>query len=205
MAVFIVDTRNQKDSFVVKSLLDRGHRVLRSKLPFGDVALSSNILNAIDLKSSGGGLNKKKKNRFSSDRDRLRREIDLAIEYGGKLTFLCFEPRMHTLEDIAKWNVPRFKSDKWGCRYVDKKTGKIVSQTNAKKYKNGELEYKRVKIQSRGDTMTKVKPVSLMKSIMAMCAPNHYADGFTVGFAFATKTNCGRIIEEILLDNRDKM
>ena len=50
MAVFIVDTRNQKDSFVVKSLLDRGHRVLRSKLPFGDVALSSNILTLSTLK-----------------------------------------------------------------------------------------------------------------------------------------------------------
>lgn len=205
MAIFIVDTRNQNDSFVVNALIQRGHKVLRSKLPFGDVVLSSNILNAIDLKSSGGGLLELAGNRFSSDRDRLRREIDLAIEYGGKLTFLCFEPHMNKLTDIIKWQVPRYRSDRWGMRYVYKKTGKIIAKSKLDKYSPSEYEYKRVKIQSKGEPMTKVKPVSLMKSIMTMCTPNHYADGFTVGFAFATKLNCGRIIEEILLDNRDKM
>lgn len=199
MAVFIVDTRNQKDAFVVQGLLHNGHKVIRSKLPFGDVALSTNILNAIDLKSSGGGLLELSRNRFSKDRDRLRREIEIAIQYGGKITFMCFEPNMKTITDIAKWRVPVFKSDRWGMRYVHKTTGKVIAKTVLHKYQPSEYEYKKVKIQSKGQPMTSVKPISLMKSIMAMCSENHYANNFTVGFCFATKYNCANIIESLLL------
>jgi hypothetical protein len=55
-SVIILDTRNKKDAFVKESLEELGYRTYRSKLPFGDVAFSGDIFNAVDLKSSGGGL-----------------------------------------------------------------------------------------------------------------------------------------------------
>ena len=76
MTTFILDSRNQKDSFVEKALNDLGHKTSRDfKLSFGDVAKSTNVFNTIDLKSSGGGLIELAKNVCSKDHNRLKMEI----------------------------------------------------------------------------------------------------------------------------------
>lgn len=167
--VALVDTRNQKDSFVVNALEELGYKVLRTKLPFGDVALTSNILNVIDLKSSGGGLIELSKNICSSDHERLRREIKLCSKFNGKITFLCFEEKIKSIEDIENWEVPTYKSNQ---------------------YKDGIL------IKRKGDPLTKVKPITLMKAIKTMSEPNHY--DCEVNFAFTNKKECGNKILEIL-------
>lgn len=168
MALFILDTRNQKDGFVIQALLKRGHTILRSKLPWGDIAVSTDITTVIDIKSSGGGLIELARNRMSKDRDRMKREILECFQNNGEITFLCFEPNMTRIEDIANWKVPCFS--RW--------------------YKDPA---------KRGKPRTSVNPETLMKSIRTMCEPNHYMPGKTVGFQFATKENCGEIIENILL------
>jgi len=179
---FIVDTRNQKDAFVVEGLQALGHKVLRSKLPFGDVALSTNILNCIDLKSSGGGLIELAKNRMSRDHDRMKSEIVNCKDAGGKITFMCFEEGVTCIDEIAtKWQVPKFKSDLYE-EYVDDAGGK----------------HKRLVARRRGMPMWKGNPVSLMKSLKTMTEQDHYGEGFKVDLVFATKANCARKIIKIL-------
>lgn len=180
MTIVILDTRNQKDSFVQESLEKLGCKIIRSKLPFGDVALSTNILNCIDLKSSSGGLLELSKNRCSKDHNRMKSEIENCLAVGGKITFLCFEPNMTCIEDIANWSIPTFKGDL---------------------YKSVALEdgsTKKVLLHKRGQPMTKVKPQTLMKSIQTMTTQDHYKVGFKVNFEFATKQNCGEKILKIL-------
>lgn len=178
--VIIVDTRNQKDDFVVRALEQRGCTIVRSKLPFGDVALSTNILNCIDLKSSGGGLIEVAKNRCSKDHNRMKKEIESCLSVGGKITFMCFEPEMKTIEDIANWEIPHFKADLY----------------KTKRNTEGKLE--RVCLHKKGQPMTKVKPESLMKSIQTMTTPDHYKVGTKVDFVFVDKNNCAEKIIEIL-------
>lgn len=178
--IVILDTRNQKDSFVQESLEKLGCKIIRSKLPFGDVALSSNILNCIDLKSSGGGLLELSRNRCSKDHNRMKAEIENCLSYGGKITFLCFEPGMNKIEDIATWKIPCFKADLYKTKKLD----------------NGLVE--RVLLHKKGQPMTKVNPETLMKSIKTMTTQDHYRKGFKVDFEFATKQNCGEKILKIL-------
>lgn len=178
--VVILDTRNQKDWFVEKALKDKGCTIIRSKLPFGDVALSTNILNCIDLKSSGGGLIEVARNRCSKDHNRMKQEIENCLACGGKITFMCFEPGMNTIEDIEKWNVPSFKADLY----------------KIKKLNNGTRE--RICLHKKGQPMTKVNPTTLMKSIKTMTTQDHYKVGTKVEFVFATKENCAGKILEIL-------
>jgi len=178
--IVILDTRNQKDSFVQEALEKLGCKILRSKLPFGDVALSSNILNCIDLKSSSGGLLELSKNRCSRDHNRMKAEIENCISCGGNITFMCFEPGMTKIDDIASWKVPTFKGDLYK---------KIVKE-------DGSVE--RVLLHKKGQPMTKVNPETLMKSIKTMTSQDHYRKGFKVNFEFATKQNCGEKILKIL-------
>lgn len=196
--IFIVDTRNQQDKFVVKGLQALGHTVIRSKLPFGDIALSTDILKCIDFKSSGGGLIELARNICSSDHSRLRIEIEKCLAVNGKITFLCFEPNITCVSDIAKWQVPRFKNDIWKTVYIG---------PNKKAFKKSELlinteyEIKHIIAHRKGDLMTQVKPETLMKAITTMSTPNHYKYGVTINFEFATKENCAEKILELLKGN----
>lgn len=196
--IFIVDTRNQQDDFVVKGLQKLGHTVIRSKLPFGDIALSTDILNCIDLKSSGGGLIELARNICSSDHSRLRIEIEKCLAVNGTITFLCFEPNITCVSDIVKWQVPRFKSDIWKTIYVD-----VQGNVFAKKDLIYHSQYftKHSIAHRKGDLMTQTKPETLMKAITTMSTPNHYKYGVTVNFDFATKENCAEKILEILKGN----
>lgn len=178
--VIILDTRNQKDAFVENAFKKLGYTIIRSKLPFGDVALPTNILNCVDLKSSGGGLIEVARNRCSKDHNRMKREIESCLNCGGKITFLCFEPGMNSVEDIANWKIPFFKGDLYKSRRLDDGT------------------YERFCLHKRGQPMTKVNPETLMKSLQTMTAPDHYKKGTKVDFVFATKENCADKILEIL-------
>ena len=182
--VIILDTRNQKDYFVEKSFKDLGYKIIRSKLPFGDVALPTNILNCVDLKSSGGGLIEIARNRCSKDHNRMKKEIESCLSCGGKITFMCFEPGMEKIEDIANWVIPCFKSD----LYKKIKTKDI----------DGNEETKSICLHKKGQPMTKVNPIALMKSIQTMTTQDHYREGSKVEFVFASKDNCASKILEIL-------
>ena len=185
----LVDTRNQDDSFVIKGLeylgFEMGKSILRTKLPFGDVALATNLLNAIDLKSSGGGLIELSKNVCSKDHTRVRREIDKCLNFGGTLTFLCFETEndseIKSVEDIHKWQVPRFKSNLY------------------KQLTTPEGEKVKILLHKKGEPMTKVNPSTLQKALETMSEPNHYGEGTKINFEFTNKKDCATKILELLL------
>jgi hypothetical protein len=184
--VVIVDTRNQKDDFVVKALEKLGCTVIRSKLPFGDVALATNILNCIDLKSSGGGgLIEIARNVCSKDHNRVRKEIDSCLEVNGKITFMCFEPGINNIDEVINWKVPRYKANLFKDKPIYNIKGKICA-------------YERICLHKKGQLMTKVKPETLMKALKTMTEQDHYKPGTKVEFIFATKENCGELILKIL-------
>lgn len=224
MADFIVDTRNQKDDFVIKSLNKLGHRCERKQLYFGDIALKGEMLNCIDLKSSGGGLIELGHNILSKDHERLKKEIHKCIGYGGKITFLCFEPGITCIDDIEYWQIPTFKSNQYVTSYYSKKTNEKISKVTinqefAKRVKNNKIilkgtydeglnafieKYtyqKSILAHKKGEPKTKLNPTTLMKAIRTMCEPNHYAEGFKVNIEFTSSENCGLKITEILLKN----
>ena len=186
----VVDTRNQDDSFVIKGLEDLGFEmgrdILRTKLPFGDIALATNLLNAIDLKSSGGGLIELSKNICSSkDHKRLKNEINKCLKFGGTLTFLCFETEndnnIRSVADVHKWQVPKFKSNLY------------------KNLTTPEGEKVKILLHKKGELMTKVNPSTLQKALETMSEPNHYGENTKVDFEFTNKKDCATKILEILL------
>lgn len=179
MKTIILDTRNQKDGFVESALRELGYNIVRSKLPFGDVALSTNILNCIDLKSSGGGLIELAKNICSKDHSRLKEEIKKCLEVDGNITFLCFEPKISSIEEIKNWEVPTFKNNLW-------------------KRKITPFGMKYEILHKKGEKMTKVKPETLMKAIMTMSEQDHYKKNTKINFVFTTKQDCGKIICKLL-------
>jgi hypothetical protein len=177
--IVILDTRNQKDAFVEDALKKLNCTIIRSKLPFGDVALSTDILNCVDLKSSSGGLLELSKNVCSNDHSRVKREIRNCLEVDGKITFLCFEPGIKSVDEIDKWQVPKFKGNMYA---------KIKTPTG----------YVSKCLHRKGELMTKVKPETLKKAIKTMSEQDHYKKGFAVNFEFTTKEECGRKILAIL-------
>lgn len=194
----ILDTRNQKDGFVQEALEKMGYSCLRSKLPFGDVALSTNILRCVDLKSSGGGLIEVAKNFCSQDHARVRNEILNCFAADGEITFLCFEPNMTSIEDIPSWQVPTYKTDGWQKKYYV--GGRWLTEKQAVQ-KGADLARAHsviVNTHRAGTPMSKVAPMTLYKAIKTITTPDRYVAGKTVHFEFATKENCGQRIIEIL-------
>lgn len=197
--LFILDTRNQKDSFVVKGLENLGFETTRQMLFFGDVVNAKNIYKAIDLKSSGGGLIELSRNICSKDHNRLKREIEKCAKFNGELIFLIFEPNISCIEDIKYWEVPKFKSDQWKTIYIHPETGERCNKLERQKKTNENVKWitKKVVSHKKGDLITNVKPETLMKAIKTMSEPNHYA--CKVSFRFTTKQNCGYDIYNLLL------
>lgn len=221
MADFILDTRNQKDDFVIKSLAKLGYSCDRLQLYFGDIARKDNILNSIDLKSCAGGLIELARNILSRDHERLKREIKKCIAYKGKLTFLCFEPNINCIEDIENWQIPTFKSNQYVKSYYSKRTGEKVSKITINQeferrvksnkiflsgtYEEGLNEFidkytyqKSVLVHKKDEPVTKIKPEILMKAIKTMSEPNHYGVGVTIDFQFTDLERCGLKIVNIL-------
>ena len=200
----IVDTRNQKDDFVVKSLQSLGYEVERDTLNFGDVAFDGARHIVVDLKSSGGGLIELARNRCSKDHDRMKREIEKCIKYNGEITFLCFEPNINCIEDIKNWQIPKFKSTAYITRYYEQNTNKPLTKALITKNPNIKYYTKREVRHRIGEPMTKVKPETLMKSLMTMCEQDHYAKGKKVNLLFTNKEDCGRKIIEILTHSQNQ-
>lgn len=172
MKICIADTRNQVDDFAVKKIEECGYQVKRMTLPFGDFALLDNLTCAVDIKSSGGGILELAKNVFSSDHERLKREILKCAEWGGEICFLVAnDDGITQLEQLEHWQPPRFKSTA---------------------YKDGKLIHK------KGQPMTKVKGETLMKALKTMSEPNRYKQGLTVRFSFCERANAGKKIVQIL-------
>lgn len=199
----IVDTRNQKDSFVVKALKDLGYEVERDTLNFGDVAFDNARQIVVDLKSSGGGLIELCRNRCSKDHDRMKREIEKCIKYNGEITFLCFEPNINSIDEVCNWEVPKFKSTVYTMRYYEQGTNKPLTKAIINKDKNIKYYTKREVLHKKGQLLTQVKPETLMKSLQTMCKQDHYAKGKKVNLVFTNKKDCGKAIIEILKGKND--
>lgn len=108
MAVLIHDTRDkvEKHRNVDQYLAAQGHKIVRSKMYVGDIALLNDQAVCIDLKRnlSEVALN------VGQQHERFVREIERADEAGIKLIFLIEHGGgIHALEDVAKWNNPRLK------------------------------------------------------------------------------------------------
>lgn len=101
--MILFDTRNQKDNFISKPMTALGYATDRTKLPFGDVALASNILNAIDIKAAGNGLQELAGNICGKDHGRLKREIKKCADYKGSLTFLVVHPTIKSIDEVGAW------------------------------------------------------------------------------------------------------
>lgn len=194
----VLDTRNQKDGFVEQALNDLGYSCIRSKLPFGDVALSTDILRCVDLKSSGGGLLEVAKNFCSRDHARVRNEIINCFDNGGEITFLCFEDGMTCLEDIQSWQVPRYKTDAYQTKYLIAGTWFTNKQIEEQGIDVRGKSTMRECLHRKGEPMTKLSPMTLYKTMRTVTMPNRYAPGKTVGFEFIDKAHCGQKIIEIL-------
>lgn len=227
MATFILDTRNQVDDFVERALRARGHECVRLQLYFGDVAVKGREHNAIDLKSSSGGIPELMRNVCSKDHERLRREINKCQAYGGKLTFLVFEPSVKKMEDILKYKTPTFKSTAFRVYYTNRQTGQRANVVQIRQaydrdlkagkvilgsldYEAGFANYKktfyalnRELAHSKGEAITQVKPETLYKALKTMSEPNHYGEGSQINFEFTTKETCGEIIERLLLGDNN--
>ena len=106
--VFIHDTRDKpsKHCNVDDYLAGHGHKIVRSKLFVGDIALLNDQTTCIDLKRN---LQEVAGN-VCQDHARFVRELERAREYGIKLLFLVEHGgAIKTLEDVQNWNNPRLK------------------------------------------------------------------------------------------------
>lgn len=108
--MILFDTRNRKDTFISEPLTKFGFATDRTKLPFGDIALATDILTAIDIKSAKNGLQELAGNICSGDHGRLRREIAKCAEYGGNLTFLVIHDEIKSIDEVCKWKSEVYKS-----------------------------------------------------------------------------------------------
>lgn len=170
--IVIADTRNQEDKFVVDKIKQYGYRYKRHNLPFGDFALADNIFSAVDIKSSSGGIVEIARNICSSDHGRFRREILTAADWGGDITFLVAnDDGITSVEQLATWQSPRYKSDV-------RKDGVVVHR--------------------KGDLFTTVKGETLMRAIKTICTPDRYAKGMQVRFVFCSKEEATARILRIL-------
>lgn len=221
MARFILDSRNQDDSFVQLALEKLGHKCDRDfKLAFGDIAENGDMFTCIDFKSSGGGLPELIRNVCSKDHERLKREINKVVEKGGRLVFLCFEPNINCIEDILNWKAPTFKSTSYKTSWYEKESGKKVTkaQVNAaftRAWKNGSIamwgDYtqclrnfvnnfyicKKELAHTKGTSFTQVKMETFVKALKTMSKQDHYGKGVKIDFEFTTKEDCGKKIIEI--------
>lgn len=105
--IFIHDTRDKKNKHqnVELYIEGLGHRIVRSKMFVGDIALLNDQSVCIDLKAS---LTEVESN-LIQQHDRFRREAQRAQENGIRLIILVEAHGIHSLEDVAGWENPRRK------------------------------------------------------------------------------------------------
>lgn len=208
--IVIADTRNQDDNFVIENFPKYGYEHRRWNLPFGDFALRDCIYHAVDIKSASGGIVEIAKNVCSSDHERVRREIETCVQWGGRLCFLIANNEgINKMEQLAEWESPRYKGDMYVSYYLVKgvwKSQKELSEqygvpmAQLPKAVPGlmSLPHKRCKLHAKGDPMTAIKGITLMRTLQTMSQPDHYADGFKVDFAFCSRADAAHKILKIL-------
>ena len=208
--IVIADTRNQDDHFVIENFPKYGYEHRRWNLPFGDFALRECMYNAIDIKSASGGIIEIAKNVCSSDHERVRREIETCIAWGGRICFLIAnDDGITKMEQLAEWEPPKYKSDmyadfyqvngKWAsARALAERCHVLMTQLGEAIPGLGRLPHERRKLHNKGEPMTAVKGATLMKTLQTMAQPDHYADGFKVDFAFCSRADAAYWILKIL-------
>ena len=99
--IIVHDTRDRigKHDNVDSGLIAIGHKIVRSKLYVGDIALLNDQTICIDLKS---GLNEVYGN-IIQQHDRFVRECRRAQEANIKLIILVEEPGIEKVCDVSKW------------------------------------------------------------------------------------------------------
>lgn len=176
----VPDTRNQVDDFVCRQITDLGYEVVRGekncyKLAYGDFVFSDNILCAVDIKSSGDGVEELAGNLCNAqEHARIREEIAHCAEFGGELCFLIVTPYAYirSVDDLDKWQSPVFKRDGEGHK--------------------------------AGDPHVKVRGSVLKKILQTMSTPNRYGEGLTIYFRFCNREDAGRELIDMLTWFADK-
>lgn len=120
----VQDSREKisKHDTVEKPLREKGIKILRSKLPFGDYALINDYTLVVDFKQNlleiEGNLTK--------DHIRFRNEIQNANSFGiGIIILIEEEIQYKNLDDVAlRYQIPKWKSNsycmengKWVCKH----------------------------------------------------------------------------------------
>lgn len=218
---FIVDTRNQEDDFIINSLKELGHNCKRLTLYFGDIVKKGDMLKSIDFKSSSGGIMELIKNVCSKDHIRLKNEINKCINYGGELTFLCFEDGVNCIDDIINFEIPKFTSTQYKWFYYSKFLNEKISKAKIKSLFDKDLKSNKVKIYGsyeyafnkyvrdnfylkkeishiKGEPMTKVKLETFIKALKTMEKQDHYGKGVKINFEFCSRIDAGKKIIDIL-------
>ena len=118
------DSRQQANKHDLKGkyFQEKGIRVLRSKLPFGDYALLNNTSVCVDTKKDILELEMD----LTKDHVRFRNEIKNANSFGIGIIILIEESVQYTsLDDVAtRYEIPKWKSNayamvngKWSCKH----------------------------------------------------------------------------------------
>ena len=166
--VLLEDTRNQinKHDKKHKYFDDNGIEYQRCRLYVGDYTLANNQSVCIDTKFGMAEIY----SCLISDHERFRAEADRAVEAGIKLYILIEEPGIKCLDDVRRWENPRYK--RW------------LKISNAHKY--GRML--NVKIPSRPP----VDNITLIK-IMSSFSKRHKCE-----FVFCSPEEAGQKIVELL-------
>lgn len=103
------DTRDKIGAHdnVDKRLEALGHKIVRTKLYVGDVALLNDQTTCIDLKQN---IQEVYNNIVGAQHDRFVRECKRAQEANIRLIILVEQGGIESVEDVAKWVNPRAKS-----------------------------------------------------------------------------------------------
>lgn len=110
MALIIRDTRDKIGAHdnVDKGLEKLGHKLIRSKMFVGDVALFDNQTTCIDLKQH---MQEVYMDIVGAQHERFVRECKRAQDSGIRLIILVEQGGIGSVQDVAKWQNPR--SQKW--------------------------------------------------------------------------------------------
>lgn len=143
------DSRNKIGSHDLKNkyFQEKGIRVLRSKLPFGDYALINDTSLVIDTKQDVMEISQ---NLFH-DHIRFRNEITNANNFGIGIVILIEEKEQYkNLDDVAlRYQIPKWKSNsfvmqdgKWTCRHKKgQPMGQFKVETLVKAMKTMQQKY----------------------------------------------------------------
>jgi paraquat-inducible protein B len=120
--VFIHDTRDKigKHDEIEKTIEEKGHKIIRSKMYVGDISLLENQNVCIDIKQ---GLAEVYSNIIQSN-VRFKNECIRAKEAGISLVVLIPDELVDCVENVHKWRNPR--REKWFMVDAAHKNGKML-------------------------------------------------------------------------------